>query len=40
MDSPTPNSNGRVIRAVIIPVSGNTLKIVTVMWVDEDGVSL
>lgn len=36
IQSVTPNSSGREIRAVVIP-NGNsmTIKIVTVMWVDE-----
>lgn len=32
----TPNSGGRVIRLVVIPNAGTlTIKLVTVMWVDE-----
>lgn len=38
IESPTPNSGGRSVRAVVIPSPtslGSALKIVTVMWVDE-----
>lgn len=38
IESPTPNSGGRSVRAVVIPSPtslGCALKIVTVMWVDE-----
>lgn len=36
MENKTPNSNGRDIRAIIVPDKKNRLiKIVTVMWVDE-----
>lgn len=32
----TPNSNGRSIEAVVIPnIATNTIKIVTVFWVDD-----
>ena len=32
----TPNSGGRSVRVVVIPYSSAALKIVTVMWADED----
>lgn len=35
MDAVTPNSNGRTVRAIIIPANNSGLKIVSVMWVDE-----
>jgi hypothetical protein len=36
MESRTPNSEGRLIRVVVIPDETNLIcKIVTVMWVDE-----
>lgn len=36
MESETPNSNGRIVRAVVIPDARNcTIKAVTIMWVDE-----
>ncbi len=31
----TPNSEGRTIRAVVIPSGGCEIKIVTIMWRDE-----
>ncbi len=31
----TPNSDGRSVKAVVIPSGDNALKIVTVMWRDE-----
>jgi hypothetical protein len=36
MEGPSPNSGGRSIRVVVIPFPTPALKIVTVMWVDED----
>ncbi|MBO6635190.1 DUF4258 domain-containing protein [Parvibaculum sp.] len=36
MDCSTPNSNGRDVRVVVIPTQSCMVKIVTVMWVDED----
>lgn len=36
MDCSTPNSNGRDVRVVVIPYQSCMVKIVTVMWVDED----
>lgn len=36
MESRTPNSEGRLVRVVVIPDTKNLIcKIVTVMWVDE-----
>jgi hypothetical protein len=35
MDAITPNSNGRTVRAIVIPANNSGLKIVSVMWVDE-----
>lgn len=36
MESRTPNSDGRMIRVVVIPDEKNLIcKIVTVMWADE-----
>lgn len=32
----TPNSGGRTVRVVLIPSSSDAIKIVTVMWRDED----
>lgn len=36
MECTTPNSGGRNVRVVLIPSSSTRLKIVTVMWVDEN----
>lgn len=37
MESKSPNSNGRTIGVVVIPnICRPSMKIVTVMWVDED----
>ena len=37
MECRTPNSEGRVVRVVVIPnANAMTIKIVTVMWADED----
>ena len=37
MDSKTPNSNNRILRAVVLPDSVHKeLKLITVMWKDED----
>jgi hypothetical protein len=35
IEGTTPNSDGRTIRAVVIPSGGCEIKIVTVMWRDE-----
>lgn len=38
MESRTPNSNGRIVRIVIVPsLPGQTceVKLITVMWADE-----
>jgi len=35
IEGPTPNSDGRTVRAVVIPGSGCAMKIVTGMWRDE-----
>jgi hypothetical protein len=35
MDSITPNSGGRTVRVVLIPSSNGSIKVVTLMWVDE-----
>lgn len=37
MEAVTPNSNGRTVRAIVIPATNDRLKIVSVMWVDEPG---
>ncbi len=37
MEGTTPNSNGRKIRIVVIPLPDCGVKVLTVMWVDEDG---
>lgn len=37
MEAVTPNSNGRTVRAIVIPATNDSLKIVSVMWVDESG---
>jgi len=34
MEAPTPNSNGRNVRVVLIPYPTQLVKILTVMWVD------
>ena len=36
MECNTPNSGRRTVRIVAIPSTGNGVKIVTVMWKDED----
>jgi len=36
MESVTPNSNGRTVRLVLIPSPNCSIKIVTVMWADEN----
>ena len=36
MECNTPNSGGRKVRVVLIPSTSNALKVVTVMWKDED----
>jgi hypothetical protein len=38
MECSTPNSGGRTVRVVLIPSASNVVKIVTVMWVDENRV--
>jgi len=35
VEGTTPNSDGRTVRAVVIPSGGCAIKIVTVMWRDE-----
>jgi hypothetical protein len=35
IEGKTPNSDGRTVRAVVIPGTGCELKIVTIMWRDE-----
>jgi hypothetical protein len=35
IEGKTPNSDGRTVRAVVIPSDGCALKIVTIMWRDE-----
>ncbi len=35
MECRTPNSGGRVVRIVVIPSTGNAVKLVTVMWKDN-----
>jgi len=35
IEGQSPNSGGRTVRVVVIPASGPSLKIVTVMWRDE-----
>lgn len=35
IEGTTPNSDGRTVRAVVIPSGGCEIKIVTVMWRDE-----
>ncbi len=35
MECTTPNSDGRTLRVVVIPDKGSYVKIVTVMWKDE-----
>lgn len=35
MESTSPNSGGRTIRVVVIPSTSNAIKIITVMWKDE-----
>lgn len=36
MECTTPNSGGRTVIVVVIPASSCVLKIVTVMWKDDD----
>ncbi len=35
IEGASPNSHGRLVRIVVIPAAGPSLKIVTVMWKDE-----
>jgi hypothetical protein len=35
IEGSTPNSEGRMVRAVVIPDGNCAIKIVTVMWKDE-----
>jgi len=35
MEGTTPNSDGRTVRAVVIPSGGSEIQTVTVMWRDE-----
>lgn len=35
VEGKTPNSEGRMVRAVVIPNGGCELKIITIMWRDE-----
>lgn len=35
IEGKTPNSDGRTVRAVVIPSGGCEIKIVTIMWRDE-----
>jgi hypothetical protein len=35
IEGTTPNSDGRTLRAVVVPGTGCELKIVTIMWRDE-----
>jgi len=35
IEGTTPNSDGRMIRAVVIPNGGCAIKIITIMWKDE-----
>lgn len=35
VEGTTPNSDGRMLRAIVIPDGGCVLKIVTIMWKDE-----
>jgi hypothetical protein len=36
MECTTPNSDGRTVRVIVIPSTANAVKIVTVMWRDEN----
>lgn len=36
MECTTPNSDGRTVRVVVIPSTANSVKVVTVMWRDEN----
>jgi hypothetical protein len=36
MECNTPNSGARIVKIVVIPSSANAVKIVTVMWRDEN----
>ena len=36
IDGTTPNSGGRMVRVVIIPLTMDAVKIVTAMWRDEE----
>jgi hypothetical protein len=36
MQCVTPNSNGRTVKLVLIPSPNGSVKVVTVMWADED----
>lgn len=35
VESKTPNSEGRTVKVIVVPGDGHELKIVTVMWKDE-----
>lgn len=35
VEGTTPNSEGRTVKAIVVPGLGHQLKIVTVMWRDE-----
>jgi len=35
IESKTPNSEGRVVAAIVLPSGGCDIKIITVMWKDE-----
>lgn len=35
VEAKTPNSDGRVVRIIVVPGGGCELKIITIMWKDE-----
>ena len=40
IECPTPNSNGRSLRVVVIPCcANNSIRIITIMWRDETMIS-
>jgi hypothetical protein len=35
VEGTTPNSEGRTLRAIVIPSNGCAMKVITIMWRDE-----
>lgn len=40
MECTTPNSGGRTVKTVVIPSNNNLIKIITLMWKDEDTLNI